>query len=437
MGVNPVEPVLLRNRGVENSTDIDVYIDRGGYEAAKKALNDMAPEEIQAEVTAAVLRGRGGAGFPAGLKWKFLDRDPQRTRYLCCNADESEPGTFKDRVLIETDPHQLIEGMIISCYALDAHTAYIYLRGEYANSRRILEKALAMARERGFLGENILGSGLDVEIHLHTGAGAYICGEESAMLESLGGVRGWPRLKPPYPATRGAFYEPTVINNVETLSCIPHIVSRGAEWFKSMGSQNNYGPKLYCLSGHIERPGVYEYPMGVTLRELIFEAGGGIPDGRKLKAILPGGASSAVLTPEDLDVPMDFDSVSKAGSMLGSAGIIVMDESTCMVNACWNTARFYAHESCGQCTPCREGTNWAARILGRIERGEGKPDDIDMILKICDNMLGQTICALADGAVFPIRSILLKFRDEFERHIKSGACPFGTDKKMRLLTAKI
>jgi len=435
--VNQVEPVLLRNLGVENSADIEVSLKRGGYEAAKKALKDMAPEDVHKEVNDAVLRGRGGAGFPAGLKWKFLDRDPERTRYLCCNADESEPGTFKDRVLMEADPHQLIEGMIIACYALDTHTAYIYLRGEYASSRRTLEKALDQARGRGLLGENILGSGFDLEIHLHMGAGAYICGEESAMLESLGGRRGWPRLKPPYPATRGLFYEPTVINNVETLACVPHIVLRGADWFKSIGNENNYGPKLYCLSGHIEKPGVYEYPMGVTLRELLFEAGGGIPNGRELKALLPGGTSSAVLTPDALDVPMDFDSVSKAGSMLGSAGIIVMDDSTCMVNACWNTARFYAHESCGQCTPCREGTNWAARILGRIERGEGKPGDTDMIEQICDSMLGQTICALADGAVFPIRSIVIRFREEFERHIQSGACPFGTGKSMGLLAGKL
>lgn len=432
-----MEPVLLRNRGVENSTDIDVYLSRGGYEAARKAFGRMSPEEVQKQVTDAVLRGRGGAGFPAGLKWKFLDRDPRRTRYLCCNADESEPGTFKDRVLIEADPHQLIEGMIISCYALDAHTGYIYVRGEYAECRRILEKALAQARDKGFLGRNVFGSGFDVELRLHKGAGAYICGEESALLESLGGGRGWPRLKPPYPATRGAFHEPTVINNVETLACVPHIVLRGADWFKSIGNENNYGPKLYCLSGHIARPGVYEFPMGVPLRELIDEAGGGIPGGRRLKAILPGGTSSAVLTAEHMDVPMDFDSVSKAGSMLGSAGIIVMDDSTCMVNACWNVARFYAHESCGQCTPCREGTNWAARVLGRIERGEGKPEDLDMILKICDNMLGATICALADGAVFPIRSIVQTFRDEFEEHIGRGACPFGTEKSMRLAAAKI
>jgi NADH-quinone oxidoreductase subunit F len=431
-----VEPVLLRNRGIENSADIDVCLERGGYEAAKKALKQMKPEEVQKEVDDAVLRGRGGAGFPAGLKWKFLDRDPNKTRYLCCNADESEPGTFKDRVLIETDPHQLIEGIIVSCYALGVHTGYIYLRGEYANSHKILGGAIAQARERGFLGENVLGSGFNVDIHLHKGAGAYICGEESAMLESLGGGRGWPRLKPPYPATRGVFYEPTVINNVETLACVPHIVLRGADWFKSLGNENNYGPKLYCLSGHVERPGVYEYPMGVTLRELIYEAGGGIPGGRKLKAILPGGTSSAVLTADDVDVAMDFDSVSKAGSMLGSAGIIVMDDSTCMVNVCWNVARFYAHESCGQCTPCREGANWVARILGRIEGGDGKEEDMDMITKICDNMLGQTICALADGAVFPIRSITEKFAGEFERHIRGRSCPFGADKKRRLLPAE-
>ncbi len=432
-----MEPVLLKNRGVENSTDIDVCLAAGGYEAARKAFGRMTPEQVEKEVTDAILRGRGGAGFPAGLKWNFLDRDPKKTRYLCCNADESEPGTFKDRVLIEIDPHQLIEGMIVSCYALDAHIGYIYLRGEYADCHRILEKALAQARERGFLGKNVLGSGFDVELYVHEGAGAYICGEESALLESLGGARGWPRLKPPYPATRGAFYEPTVINNVETLACVPHIILRGAEWFKSLGADNNYGPKLYCLSGHVYKPGVYEYPMDVPLRELIYEAGGGIPRGRGLKAVLPGGTSSSVLTGEDLDVLMDFDSVSKAGSMLGSAGIIVMDDSTCMVNACWNVARFYAHESCGECTPCREGTNWAARILARIERGDGKPGDVDMILKICDNMLGRTICALADGAVFPIRSFVEKFRDEFDRHISGGACPFGTEKSIRVATAKL
>lgn len=420
---------MLRNRGLENSTDIDVYRERGGYEALTKALKEMSPDEVHKEVMNAVLRGRGGAGFPAGLKWKFLDKDPKRTRYLCCNADESEPGTFKDRVLMEHDPHQLIEGMLIACYAIDAHSAYIFLRGEYANSRRILDKAIAQARERGYIGKDVLGSGFDIDIHIHEGAGAYICGEELAMLESLGGARGWPRLKPPYAATRGVFYEPTVVNNVETLACVPHIVLRGADWFKSIGNENNYGPKLYCLSGHVNKPGLYEHPMGITLKELIYEAGGGIPNGRKLKAVLPGGSSSVVLTADEVDAPMDFDAMSKAGSMLGSAGIIVMDDSTCMVNACWNVARFYAHESCGQCTPCREGTNWAARILGRIERGGGKPDDIDMIIKICDNMLGQTICALADGAVFPIKSIVQKFRDEFERHIRDGACPFESEKR--------
>jgi NADH-quinone oxidoreductase subunit F len=423
-----VEPVLLRNRHVENSTDIDVYIARGGYEALKKALTDMSPEQVHKQVTDAVLRGRGGAGFPAGLKWKFLDKDPKKTRYLCCNADESEPGTFKDRVLMETDPHQLLEGMLIACYAIGAHVAYIFLRGEYANSYRILDKAISQARTRGYLGKSILGAGFDAEIYLHEGAGAYICGEELAMLESLGGARGWPRLKPPYAATRGAFYQPTVVNNVETLACVPHIVLRGAEWFKSIGNENNYGPKLYCLSGHVNRPGLYELPMGTTLKTLIYDFGGGIPKGRKLKAVLPGGSSSAVLTADEVDVPMDFDTMSKAGSMLGSAGVIVMDDATCMVNACWNVARFYAHESCGQCTPCREGTNWAARILGRIEHGLGKLDDIEMILKICDNMLGQTICALADGAVFPIQSITKKFRSEFERHIRDGACPFNSGK---------
>ncbi len=424
-----VEPVLFANRYTANSTEIDISIVRGGYKALRKALSAMTPQQVHKEVTDAVLRGRGGAGFPAGLKWKFLDKDPKRTRYLCCNADESEPGTFKDRVIMETDPHLLIEGMIITCYAIDAHTGYIFLRGEYANCYRILNKAIAQARNGGYLGENVLGSGFGVDIHVHLGAGAYICGEELAMLESLGGARGWPRLKPPYAATRGVFYEPTVVNNVETLACVPHIVFRGADWFKSVGNENNNGPKLYCLSGHVNKPGVYEYPMGVTLKELIYEAGGGVPGGRKLKAALPGGSSSAVLTADEVDVPMDFDAMSRAGSMLGSAGVIVMDDSTCMVNACWNVARFYAHESCGQCTPCREGTNWAARILGRIERGDGKLDDIDMVTTICDNMLGQTICALADGAVFPIRSIVQKFRSEFEQHVRKGACPLPPKNK--------
>lgn len=424
-----MEPVLLAKRHIENSTDINIAIGEGAYKALQKVLTAMSPPQVHKEVMDAVLRGRGGAGFPAGLKWKFLDKNPKRTRYLCCNADESEPGTFKDRVIMETDPHMLIEGMIIACYAIDAHAGYIFLRGEYANSFRILTKAIAQAREHGFLGDNVLGSGFNVNIHVHVGAGAYICGEELAMLESLGGARGWPRLKPPYAATRGLFYEPTVVNNVETLACVPHIVLRGADWFKGMGSENNYGPKLYCLSGHVNKPGVYELPMGTTLKQLIDQSGGGIPNGRKLKAVLPGGSSSAALTAEEVDVPMDFDSMSKAGSMLGSAGIIVMDDSTCMVNACWNVARFYAHESCGQCTPCREGTNWVARILGRIERGQGEPGDIDMALTICDNMLGQTICALADGAVFPIRSIIQKFRAEFERHVRDGACPFGAKRK--------
>src|SRR6266498_4275252 len=347
--------------------DIDVYIEHGGYQALPKALKEFTPDQVTEEVKKSALRGRGGAGFPTGMKWSFVPKESKRPKYVVCNADESEPGTGKDRDLMRYDPHQMIEGMIIAAYALGARDNYIYIRGEYWYILEILEKALAQAYERGYLGDNILGSGFDCNIYVHPGAGAYICGEETALLESLEGKRGHPRLKPPFPAVVGLYRCPTVINNVETLANVPHIINNGAEWYAGIGVERNTGTRLYAVSGHVNKPGVVESPMTITLRELIYDRCGGIRNGNKLKAVIPGGSSVPILTADQIDVRMDYDSVAKAGSMLGSAGVVVMDETTCMVKAVRRIARFYAEESCGQCTQCREGTEWLYQILTRIE----------------------------------------------------------------------
>jgi NADH-quinone oxidoreductase subunit F len=414
--------VLTANIDKPNSESIDVYIDGGGYEPLKKAFG-MSREQIVEEVKNSELRGRGGAGFPTGAKWGFIPKEPKKPIYLLCNADESEPGTFKDRLLIEKDPHLLIEGMIIAGYAIrSSPMAYIYIRGEFYYGYTVLERALEEARERGFLGKNILGSGFDFDITVHRGAGAYICGEETGLIESLEGKRGQPRVKPPFPAIVGVFGGPTVVQNVETLTCVPLIIRHGADWFKSFGIPKNTGPKLYCVSGHVNKPGVYEFPMTVNLKDLIYQHCGGITDDRPLKAVIPGGGSAPILTPDEIDIPLTFDALMKAGSMLGSAGIMVMNDSVCIVDATWRLLKFFAHESCGQCTPCREGTNWLESVLDRIERGEGRPEEADLLLDMSDNIGGKSLCALGDAAIGPVISSVKKFRDEYLHHVTHKRC---------------
>ena len=417
------ERVLTRNVGNPEALTLQGYKRGGGYEALRKAL-EMEPDEIIEAVKDSGLRGRGGAGFSAGLKWSFIPKGNDKPKYLVCNADESEPGTFKDRLLMEHDPHQLIEGCAICCWAVGAATCYIYIRGEYTKAAGILERALAEAYEAGILGRTVLGSKLSLDMCVHRGAGAYICGEETGMLESLEGKRGQPRVKPPFPAVVGAFGAPTVINNVETLCNVPHIITRGADWFKSIGTdEKNTGPKLYAISGHVERPGTYELPIGIPFRELLETAGGMYRRGN-LKAFIPGGASAPILTAEQIDLKMDFDSLAKAGSMLGSAAVIVMDDQTCMVRSVARLAKFFNHESCGQCTPCREGTNWMELLLERLEHGQGREVDAALLLSICKNVAGNSLCALGDAAVGPVKSLVERFPEEIEQHVRERACPF-------------
>jgi NADH-quinone oxidoreductase subunit F len=403
-------------------TGIDGYLGDGGYETCRRALNEMTPAEVADAVKDSGLRGRGGAGFPTGLKWSFVPQGGSRPVYLLCNADESEPGTFKDRQIIENDPHQLIEGIILAAYAIGCRCAYIYIRGEFARGYELLGRAVAQARERGFLGKDIFSSGVDLEVHVHRGAGAYICGEETGLIESLEGKRAYPRIKPPFPAVHGLFGCPTIVNNVETLACVKHIIERGSGWFKAIGPEAGPGPKLYCVSGHVRNPGVFELPMGTSLREIIEVHAGGLAQGRSLKAVIPGGSSVPVLKADEIDIAMDFDSVAKAGSMLGSAGVIVMDDSTCMVSALRTISRFYHHESCGQCSPCREGTGWLERLAERIEDGKGEMVDVETLDRVAGMMMGRTICVLADAAAMPVRSFIAKFRDEFESHVRYGRC---------------
>jgi NADH-quinone oxidoreductase subunit F len=423
------EKVLLARVGREGSRGIEGYIADGGYEAWKKILREKPePASISESVKKSGLRGRGGAGFPTGVKWTFIPKDTKgRPIYLVVNADESEPGTFKDRLLIEADPHQILEGMACAAYAIGCRTAYIYIRGEFWEGARILEAAIAQAYGKGLLGADLQGSGVGLDIYVHRGAGAYICGEETALLESLEGKRGQPRVKPPFPAVSGAFACPTIVNNVETIACVPHILNRGAEWFASIGrNEKNTGPKLYCLSGHVERPGVYEAPMGLPLKELIFgdDYGRGMRGGRKIKAVIPGGASAPMLTPAEIeDCPLDFDGVAAKGSMLGSAAIVVMNEDTCMVRAARNLAKFFAHESCGQCTPCREGCPWLLKVLTRLEEGEGRAEDVDLLVSMAKQMNnGMTLCVFADAAVGHVLSGIPKFRDEFLHHVEYKRC---------------
>ena len=402
-----------------NSYTIGSYLSSGGYSALRKALG-MAPEEVTDAVKKSGLRGRGGAGFPAGIKWSFIPPDSKKPVYLCCNADESEPGSFKDREILEKDPHQMIEGIIIACYAIRSHKAYIYIRGEMPYGAKRIQQAIEEAYEHGYLGKNILLSGFDLDMKLYIGAGAYICGEETGLLESIEGKKGEPRPKPPFPAQIGLFGCPTIVNNVETLACVPHIINNGADWFASIGTPRNTGTKIFGLSGHVNKPGLYELPLGINLLELIEEYGEGVIGGRKIKAVSPGGSSSAVFSADELDIAMDFDTVAAARSMLGTAGVTVMDETVSMIKVAQNLAHFYRDESCGQCVQCREGTWWLEKILREIDEGKGSIEHLDIILDACSQMRGTTICALADGCAMPVESIVKKFRDEFEEHIKGG-----------------
>jgi NADH-quinone oxidoreductase subunit F len=421
---HPAEvPVISRRFGIKDSHKIDVYLKNEGYKALEKALKQMTPEQIIDEVKKSNLRGRGGAGFPAGMKWSFVPKDIPKPKYVIANADESEPGTCKDRPLLEMDPHQLIEGMVIAGKAVGSHQGYIYVRGEYRHVLDILDGALVEAYVRGYLGKNILGSGFDFDLVAHTGAGAYECGEESALMESLEGKRGYPRIRPPFPAVVGLYGCPTVINNAETLSSVPSVILKGAEWYAGLGSPRNGGTRLFSISGHVNRPGIYELPMGFNLKRLIEEVAGGVRGGKKLKAVIPGGSSCPLLAASEIDIAMDFDSVAKAGSMLGSGGTVVIDEETCMVDLARRIMHFYAHESCGWCIPCREGTAWLQKMLDRFHEGFGRPEDIDLVDELAKNMLGKTFCPLGDAAAMPTISIVKKWRNEFEEHLK-GRCPF-------------
>ncbi|MBI4615627.1 MAG: NADH-quinone oxidoreductase subunit NuoF [Planctomycetes bacterium] len=425
------DPILSRRFGTPGSHTIDFYEreDRG-YQAARKALGMTAAQVID-EVKKSELRGRGGAGFPCGQKWGFVPapKDVPGPRYLVVNADESEPGTFKDRALLWYTPHAMLEGAIIAAHAIGAESCYVYIRGEFAREAVRVGEAVREAYAKGYFGRNVFGTGRRIEMTVHRGAGAYICGEETGLLSSLEGGRGYPKIKPPFPAVKGLFGQPTIVNNVETLACVPLILDRGAEWFKSIGTPGGTGPKLYCVSGHVERPGLFEFPCGVNLRALL-GAAGGVWKGRRLKAVIPGGSSAKILRADETDVAMDFASLQKAGTMLGSAGVIVLDETTCMVNALWNVLRFFHHESCGQCTPCREGTGWIEKLVGRIERGGGKQGDLDTLLDVAANMQGTTVCVLSDAAAWPAESYTLKFRDEFEEHIRRKGCPFKKESAM-------
>ena len=416
------ENILSARFDKVDSHTLQSYQADGGYLAAKKALTEFEPSAIIEEVIKSNLRGLGGAGFPAGRKWSFLPKNTGKPVFLVVNADEGEPGTIKDRYLITKDPHALIEGIVITSFAIGSHRAYIYLRGEYREPFYILETAIEEAEKAGVLGKTPFGKQYPISIVIHRGAGAYICGEETALLESLEGKKGFPRLKPPFPAVKGLFGCPTIINNVETICCVPKIIKKGSKWFASMGTERHGGTRLLSVSGHVEKPGVYEAPVNISLKKLIFEHAGGIWKGRKLKGVIPGGISTPILTASECDVPMDFDSLAKAGSLAGSAGVMVMDETTCMVKALYVALRFFAHESCGQCSPCREGSGWTFKLVDRIVHGRGKIDDIDSLLRIANNMRGTTICAFGDAVPMPITSYIEKFRDEFVYHIQTGKC---------------
>ena len=416
---------LTSNVGKKNSTNLDVIMTAGGYEAMIEVLHKWTPDQTLQEIKSSNLKGRGGAGFPAGLKWSFLPKGKDIVKYLVCNADESEPGTFKDRLLIENDPHLILEGIIIAGWATQSSGCFFYIRGEMPHGAKVFQKAVDHAYERGFLGRNILGSGFSFDVWVSRGAGAYICGEETALMNSLEGKRGEPRLKPPFPAGFGVYGAPSNINNVETYSNVPMIIKKGADWYAKIGAPSAPGPRLFGISGHVKNPGVYELASGVTLRELIYKHAGGILGDRPLKAVIPGGSSTPVLRADQIDVGMDPDGMKSVGSMVGSAGVIVMNDTVCMVKAVLNLIEFYARESCGQCTPCREGTHWLELMIRRIEEGGGKRGDCELILEVCNNILGRTICPLGDAAAMPVQSFVSQFRGEFEEHIEKGRCPMA------------
>jgi NADH-quinone oxidoreductase subunit F len=417
--------ILTRNVGVPNSHEIETYVQGGGYRALQKALAEHEPAEVVKIVLDSGLRGRGGAGFPTGRKWMFLPAGVQ-PRYLVCNADEGEPGTFKDRMLMENDPHGVVEGIAIASYACQVEHAFIYIRGEYDLSYQRLRQAVDQARAWGYLGQNILGSGYNLELSIQRGVGAYICGEETAMLTSLEGQRGHPKLKPPFPAAEGLYRKPTVINNVETLFNVPLIVLNGAEWYRQWGTDRSPGLKLFCVSGHVERPGTYELPLATPMRKLIDDVCGGPKGGVPLKAIIPGGSSTPMMPAEvALAANLDYESIFEAGSMLGAGAVIAINERTCIVKTTERLAAFYKHESCGKCIPCREGTDWMYKIVRRIEHGGGRMEDLDLLLDICDNIAGKSFCPLGDAAVGPVQSSVQRFREEYQFHIREKRCLVG------------
>jgi len=415
--------VCFRTLHLDKPWTLETYKSVGGYEMWTKILKEkIPPEQVIEEIKTSALRGRGGAGFPTGLKWSFMPRHAPGQKYIVCNSDEGEPGTCKDRDIIRFNPHQLIEGMCIAAYCIGATVGYNYIRGEFWEPYERFEAALEEARKAGFLGDNILGSGVDFALHSHLGAGAYICGEETALLESIEGKKGQPRFKPPFPAGFGLYGRPTTINNTESLASIPVILQNGGQWFLEQGKPNNGGEKLFCVSGHVNNPGNFEVPLGTPFSKLL-EMAGGVRDGHKLKAVIPGGSSTPVI-PGDamMDVTMDYDGIAKAGSMLGAGSVIVMDDSTCMVKALARISHFYFEESCGQCTPCREGTGWLARVVHRIEHGQGRQEDLDLLNDVANRIGGRTICALGDAAAMPVASFLKHYRDEFQYHIDHGKC---------------
>ncbi|WP_030483126.1 NADH-quinone oxidoreductase subunit NuoF [Nocardioides aequoreus] len=418
-------PVLTDNWDADRSWTLASYEDRGGYAAVRTALG-MAPADVVEAVKASNLRGRGGAGFPTGMKWGFIPQDNPKPKYLVVNADESEPGTCKDVPLMMASPHTLVEGVIIASYAIRASHAFIYVRGEVLHVVRRLQRAVQEAYLAGHLGTDIHGSGYSLELTVHAGAGAYICGEETALLDSLEGRRGQPRLRPPFPAVAGLYASPTVINNVESIASVPSIIARGAEWFASMGTEKSKGFGIFSLSGHVANPGQFEAPLGITLRELI-DLAGGMREGHELKFWTPGGSSTPILTAEHLDVPLDFEGVAGAGSMLGTRALQLFDETTCVVRAVLRWTEFYKHESCGKCTPCREGTWWLVQTLANLEQGKGQESDLDLLDDVCDNILGRSFCALGDGATSPITSSIQYFREEYLAHLTHGGCPFDRE----------
>lgn len=412
------EPVLIPK--IPNLHKIEVFEKNGGYQQLAKVLKEWTPEKVVDEVKAANIRGRGGAGFNAGLKWSFMPKPDGKPRYIAANGDESEPGTFKDRQIFEYNPHLFIEGATIAGFAMHIDAVYVYIRGEYKDWIDMMQKAIDDAYAKGYLGKNIMGSGYNMDMYVHSGAGAYICGEESSLMESLEGKRGYPRVKPPFPAQKGLWGRPTTINNIETLANVPLVIKNGADWYKSIGAENHPGPVLYGISGHINKPGVYEYPTGMSIHDLVYEVCGGMRGGKKIKAVIPGGSSTPPLRGDQLEgVCMDADSLRTAGSMMGTAGMIIMDEDTDIVDVVWRISHFYHHESCGQCTPCRDGTGFLEKTLIKIKDGHGEMRDLDLLLDLCTQMEGRTICALADAAAWPVRYAVTRFREDFEKKVKN------------------